>query len=83
MLQKYLQTVVSVPLQDSSSICSFMQSNVVHERNTPTVNPAYKAGFLTKKGRLIGGWQTRYYVLQGPYLQYYDSVSIDLLAHCI
>lgn len=29
----------------------------------------------TKKGRNFGGWTTRYYVLQGRMLEYYDTVS--------
>jgi hypothetical protein len=31
--------------------------------------------FQTKKGRNFGGWTTRYYVLQGRLLEYYDTVS--------
>jgi RalA-binding protein 1 len=72
--QNYLQSLASVPLQDKADICQFLSSNVVSERNAPVTNPAYKAGHLTKKGRSFGGWQTRYYVLNGPLLDYYENV---------
>jgi RalA-binding protein 1 len=38
-------------------------------------NPA-KAGYLTKRGKNFGGWQTRYFVLDGPQLKYYDAVHL-------
>lgn len=44
-------------------------------RAAPVSNPGYKAGYLTKKGRSFGGWTTRYYVLQGRLLEYYDTVG--------
>ena len=36
----------------------------------------HKEGYLTKRGKNFGGWKTRYFVLQGPVLEYYESVSI-------
>lgn len=66
---------MEVSLDKKEDLCQFLTTNVTDERNTPVANPASKAGYLTKKGRLIGGWQTRYYVLQGPSLEYYESVS--------
>jgi RalA-binding protein 1 len=33
-----------------------------------------KEGYLTKRGKNFGGWQTRYFVLDGPQLKYYDAV---------
>ena len=35
----------------------------------------HKEGYLTKRGKNFGGWKTRYFVLQGPVLEYYESVS--------
>lgn len=35
----------------------------------------YKEGYLTKRGKNFGGWKTRFFVLQGPVLEYYESVS--------
>jgi RalA-binding protein 1 len=38
-------------------------------------NPT-KEGYLTKRGKKYGGWQTRYFVLDGPQLRYFDAVSL-------
>lgn len=35
----------------------------------------HKEGYLTKRGKNFGGWKTRFFVLQGPVLEYYDCVS--------
>lgn len=78
-MQKYLRSLAAVDLDVKDDVCHFLTTNVVDERNTPVANPAYKAGYLTKKGRLIGGWQTRYYALQGPFLEYYESVRLSLV----
>lgn len=40
----------------------------------------YKEGYLTKRGKNFGGWKTRYFVLQGPSLEYYESVSVTSIA---
>lgn len=40
----------------------------------------YKEGYLTKRGKNFGGWKTRYFVLQGPSLEYYESVSAPELS---
>ena len=75
-LQKYLQAVCeAVILQERGDVCAFLTSNIVSDRSAPVSNPGYKAGYLTKKGRNFGGWTTRYYVLQGRMLEYYDAVS--------
>ena len=37
-----------------------------------------KEGYLTKRGKNFGGWQTRYFVLDGPQLKYYDTVCFPL-----
>jgi RalA-binding protein 1 len=39
-------------------------------------NPT-KEGYLTKRGKKYGGWQTRYFVLDGPQLRYFDAVSLS------
>jgi len=41
---------------------------------TKEVEPPTKQGYLTKRGKNFGGWQTRYFVLDGPQLKYFDSV---------
>jgi len=35
----------------------------------------YKEGYLTKRGKNVGGWKTRFFVLQGPVLEYYESAG--------
>ena len=42
-------------------------------------NPV-KEGYLTKRGKNFGGWQARYFVLDGPNLKYFDSVCSPLLS---
>ncbi|KAF7721500.1 hypothetical protein EC973_004549 [Apophysomyces ossiformis] len=41
----------------------------VDQRKTP----GRKEGYLTKRGKNFGGWKTRYFVLNGPVLEYYES----------
>jgi PH domain len=36
--------------------------------------PPKKEGYLTKRGKNFGGWQPRYFVLDGPQLKYFDAV---------
>ncbi|GJN91954.1 hypothetical protein Rhopal_004982-T1 [Rhodotorula paludigena] len=74
VLERYLQTLLTIPLRDRSAICTFLNSDVVPD--APIAPPASGAmeGWLTKRGRNFGGWQTRYYVLSpGSALAYYDS----------
>ena len=48
----------------------------MREAQKPVSQPGYKEGYLTKRGKNFGGWKTRYFVLQGPSLEYYESVSL-------
>ena len=50
----------------------------MREAQKPVSQPGYKEGYLTKRGKNFGGWKTRYFVLQGPSLEYYESVSVLL-----
>jgi hypothetical protein len=45
---------------------------------TKTTGPPLKEGYLTKRGKNFGGWQTRYFVLDGPNLKYYDTVHFSV-----
>ena len=74
MLQAYLQSVMHLPVKDKNEIIVFFSSDVVRERS-PVTKSGYKEGYLTKRGKNFGGWKTRYFVLQGPVLEYYESVS--------
>lgn len=44
--------------------------------NTKDDDAPIKEGYLTKRGKNFGGWQTRYFVLDGPQLRYYDAVCL-------
>ncbi|KAH8116426.1 RhoGAP-domain-containing protein [Phellopilus nigrolimitatus] len=72
MLQAYLQSVMNLPIKDKNEIIVFFSSDVVRERSPVTKN-GYKEGYLTKRGKNFGGWKTRYFVLQGPVLEYYEN----------
>ncbi|RDA85763.1 hypothetical protein CP532_6311, partial [Ophiocordyceps camponoti-leonardi (nom. inval.)] len=32
-----------------------------------------RSGYLTKKGKNFGGWKARFFVVEGPYLKYYET----------
>ncbi|KAI5121517.1 hypothetical protein M0805_006554 [Coniferiporia weirii] len=72
MLQAYLQSIMRLPIKDKNEIIVFFSSDVVRERS-PVTKSGYKEGYLTKRGKNFGGWKTRYFVLQGPVLEYYES----------
>ncbi|GAA6008117.1 hypothetical protein JCM10207_007035 [Rhodosporidiobolus poonsookiae] len=85
VLERYLQTLLSIPLRDRSAVCAFFNTDVVASplpssslsgggAGAGADGEAPMAGWLTKRGRNFGGWQTRYYVLEpGRALVYYDS----------
>lgn len=64
---------MQLPIKDKNEIIVFFSSDVMRER-TPITQSGYKEGYLTKRGKNFGGWKTRYFVLQGPVLEYYESV---------
>lgn len=55
---------------------AFFTSGIANEAQKPVTRAGYKEGYLTKRGKNFGGWKTRYFVLQGPSLEYYESVSL-------
>ncbi|GAA5930392.1 hypothetical protein JCM3775_004380 [Rhodotorula graminis] len=75
LVERYLQTLVAIPFKDRSPICAFLTSDVVVESpTTPSSAHGSMEGWLTKRGRNFGGWQTRFYVLTpGSALAYYDA----------
>lgn len=83
MLQAYLQSVMNLPIKDKNEIIVFFSSDVVREQRTPVTQSGYKEGYLTKRGKNFGGWKTRYFVLHGPVLDYYESVRISVFSHLI
>ena len=55
------------------------QSPTLPEALSPLKSPEQppkKEGYLTKRGKNFGGFQTRYFVLDGPQLRYYDAVTV-------
>ncbi|KAG0169711.1 hypothetical protein DFQ28_003408 [Apophysomyces sp. BC1034] len=70
-LEQYLQHVVSLPLEDPSDLCRFLSTDIIEQETCRT--PGRKEGYLTKRGKNFGGWKTRYFVLNGPALEYYES----------
>ncbi|CAH7688651.1 hypothetical protein PPACK8108_LOCUS23639 [Phakopsora pachyrhizi] len=74
VLEQYLESLCSAQLKEKGNVCEFYNSNIViNKRSSPSNRPGFMQGYLTKKGRNFGGWQTRYYVLDGPVLEYFDS----------
>lgn len=73
MLERYLQTLVSIPLRDQTTICNFFNSDVAPD-SPPPAPTSGMSGWLTKRGRSFGGWQTRFYVLSNGTLSYYGTV---------
>ena len=62
-------------MKNKDEIIAFFTSDIVRETQKPISQAGYKEGYLTKRGKNFGGWKTRYFVLQGPSLEYYESVS--------
>lgn len=70
-LEAYIQSLLVAPLSDKSDLCEFLSTDRVQEKQ----NSSRKEGYLTKKGKNFGGWKTRFFVLDGPVMEYYESVS--------
>nr|XP_018265260.1 uncharacterized protein I303_01620 [Kwoniella dejecticola CBS 10117]OBR87418.1 hypothetical protein I303_01620 [Kwoniella dejecticola CBS 10117] len=70
-LETYLQSLLVAPISDKSDLCAFLNSDHVRAK----AETARKEGYLTKKGKNFGGWKTRYFVLDGPVMEYYEQAS--------
>lgn len=68
-LETYLQSLLVAPLSDKTDLCEFLSTDPVQAKDTK----ARKEGYLTKKGKNFGGWKTRYFVLDGPVMEYFES----------
>ncbi|KAF9203185.1 hypothetical protein BGZ49_006681 [Haplosporangium sp. Z 27] len=71
-LEQYLQLITSLRIKDTRDLCEFLSTNVV-EREKRREGNGWKEGYLTKRGKNFGGWKTRYFILRGPVLEYFDS----------
>ncbi|CAJ0857377.1 10762_t:CDS:10 [Entrophospora sp. SA101] len=72
-LEHYLVHAISLNLNDSKDLYEFLSSDVVEPDDKDDQLRGRKEGYLTKKGKSFGGWKTRYFVLDGPLLEYYES----------
>ncbi|KAI8077816.1 uncharacterized protein BX664DRAFT_287375, partial [Halteromyces radiatus] len=70
VIQVYLQHVLTLPLTDMSDLCEFLSTNVLEQRTGP---PKKKVGYLTKRGKNFGGWKMRFFVLDGPTVNYFEN----------
>lgn len=61
-----------IPNQAAQTLCEFLSTNTMDPLDVPD-GDARKEGFLTKRGKSFGGWKLRYFVLDGPLLNYYES----------
>lgn len=73
-LETYLQSLQVAPLSDKVDLCEFLSTDPVHVKEAG----ARKEGYLTKKGKNFGGWKTRYFVLNGPVMEYFETVCRPL-----
>ncbi|KAL0579280.1 Rho GTPase activating protein [Marasmius crinis-equi] len=72
VLENYLQTLINLPVKTNDEVVAFFTTDIVKETMQPVMQAGYKEGYLTKRGKNFGGWKTRFFVLQGPVLEYYD-----------
>ncbi|KAJ3273605.1 hypothetical protein HK104_004253, partial [Borealophlyctis nickersoniae] len=75
-LELYLQHVKNV-CRESRDLCEFLAMDIV-ESDKGKLKPKQttsnrKEGYLFKKGKKIGGWKTRYFILQEDTLAYFES----------
>lgn len=64
--------LINLPVKHNNEVIAFFTSDIVRDAKQPVMQAGHKEGYLTKRGKNFGGWKTRYFVLQGPVLEYYD-----------
>lgn len=74
LLENFLQSLIQLPVKQNDEVIAFLTSDIVRETRQPVMQAGHKEGYLTKRGKNFGGWKTRYFVLSGPVLEYYDTV---------
>ncbi|CAL1714858.1 unnamed protein product [Somion occarium] len=72
-LELYFKSLIALPVKNKDEIIAFFTSDMVRDASQPVSQAGYKEGYLTKRGKNFGGWKTRYFVLNGPSLEYYES----------
>ncbi|KAJ3984147.1 hypothetical protein F5890DRAFT_1518874 [Lentinula detonsa] len=78
VLETYLQTLINLPVKHNNEVIAFFTTDIVKDTMRPVMQAGHKEGYLTKRGKNFGGWKTRYFVLQGPVLEYFDAVRLDI-----
>lgn len=61
----------SLAQQDAMKLTKVAENNKATELDKPEFKP--KCGYLTKRGKNFGAWKSRFYVIDGPQLKYYDA----------
>lgn len=70
-IEAYLQSLLVAPISDKTDLCEFLTTDPVQNK----MESARKEGYLTKKGKNFGGWKRRFFVLEGPMVKYFETVS--------
>jgi len=73
-VNEYFQALLHNLIDEISSysLCLFLSTDIA-EIGSDAVGAVKKQGFLTKRGKNFGGWKSRYFVLDGGLLKYYES----------
>jgi RalA-binding protein 1 len=77
-LEHYLQSLLVAPVSDQTDLVNFLASDIVQQKS----NRNRKEGYLSKKGQTGfrgAAWKTRYFVLDGSSMKYYESRGGALL----
>ncbi|KAF9200907.1 hypothetical protein BGZ49_008861 [Haplosporangium sp. Z 27] len=72
-LEQYLQQLASLHIKDTRELCEFLNTNIIERDSRKGHEAGWKEGYLTKRGKNFGGWKTRFFVLKGPVLEYFDT----------
>ncbi|KXN65767.1 RhoGAP-domain-containing protein [Conidiobolus coronatus NRRL 28638] len=77
-LKKYLNDLKDAGLGLSREYCSFLSTNLLgpEHKEAPTARPLktyFKAGYLLKRGKKFGRLKQRYFVLNGPVMDYFET----------
>ncbi|KAL1413437.1 Rho GTPase activating protein [Vanrija albida] len=78
-LEVYLESLLVAPISDKTDLCNFLTTDTVQAKAAKS----RKEGFLAKKGKTPFGWKTRYFVLDGSLMKYYESRGGPLLGSIV
>ncbi|KAK9345258.1 hypothetical protein V1522DRAFT_407850 [Lipomyces starkeyi] len=79
MLEDYFSALMSIPAlhendKQATVLGEYLSTDIIDPMGMPDTG-ARKEGYLTKRGKNFGGWKMRYFVLDRPELQYYESAG--------